>query len=327
MNNSLYTLESTGTDPYHNIATEEQLLLGVPSSADVLYLWQHPRTVVIGRNQCAWRECNIDLLTGDNGHLARRLSGGGAVYHDLGNLNFTFLYPKNKEDIRKQTMVIADAVASFGLAAEISGRNDITINGRKFSGNAYYGQGERAYHHGTIMMQVDFDLLGRYLNVNQDKYRSKGVDSVRARVVNLCELNESITIPLMKQKLIAAFEKNFGGKSQSVPDAWVPPVEISRASERFSSWDWIYGRPVDCNWAAEKKFAWGVLRIELKILGGVIRRCGIYTDAIQIGLFTALEPKIIGLVFDKNDVIREAKSTLPPGEYQSDVVALFEEAF
>lgn len=115
MNNSLYTLESTGTDPYHNIATEEQLLLGVPSSAVVLYLWQNQRTVVIGRNQCAWRECNIDLLTGDNGHLARRLSGGGAVYHDLGNLNFTFLYPKNKEDIRKQTMVIADAVASLGL--------------------------------------------------------------------------------------------------------------------------------------------------------------------------------------------------------------------
>lgn len=326
MKNNLYYFVADTTDPYINIAREEHLLLGVPLDAVVLYLWQNEKTVVIGRNQCAWRECRVEDLKKDGGRLARRLSGGGAVYHDLGNLNFTFLYPKKVEDVARQTAVIAGAVASFGLSPEVSGRNDITIDGRKFSGNAYYTQGERAYHHGTLMLDVDPEPLDRYLNVHQDKYRSKGVDSVRSRVVNLQTLSDEITVDSMKPSLISAFERHYGGHAQPVPEEWLSFEVLEKRRQRFAGWDWVYGRPIACSWQGERRFPWGILRAELLVDKGHIADCGLYTDAMRIDLFSELQSALVGLPFETETVRRAVEETVEE-QLRADCFALLSEAF
>ena len=137
MNNRLTIIESDSTNPYKNLALENWLLDHVAEDEVILYLWQNQHTVVVGKNQNAWKECNISTLEADGGHLARRLSGGGAVYHDLGNLNFTFLAHKARYDVAKQLEVILRGLQRLGIEAEKSGRNDILVDGRKVSGNAF----------------------------------------------------------------------------------------------------------------------------------------------------------------------------------------------
>ena len=194
-------IETANTYPYQNLAVEEYLLLHCDKEECILYLWQNRNTVVIGRNQNAWKECLVSKLEEENGYPVRRLSGGGAVYHDLGNLNFTFLVRKENYNVDKQLNVILEAVKKLGIHAEKSGRNDILIDGHKFSGNAFYEQGDCCYHHGTLMVHVNLGELSRYLTVSKDKLQSKGVDSVRARVANLTEYAPDATVELLKQKL------------------------------------------------------------------------------------------------------------------------------
>ena len=142
MINQIILYESKSFDPYLNLATEQYLMETVEEDACILFLWQNQNTVVIGKNQNAWKECRTDLLREEGGFLARRLSGGGAVFHDLGNLNFTFLMPQAEYDLDRQFSVIAEAVSMLGLHAERSGRNDVLAEGRKFSGNAFYKNGK-----------------------------------------------------------------------------------------------------------------------------------------------------------------------------------------
>ena len=190
-----------GSYPYPNFGMEEYLLYHVEEEECILYLWQNEKTVVIGRNQNAWKECRREELEAAGGHLVRRLSGGGAVFHDLGNLNFTFITRKDNYDVTKQTEVILRAVKKLGVNAERTGRNDITVDGRKFSGNAYYETGDFCYHHGTILLSVDKEEMARYLNVSREKLRSKSVDSVKSRVANLIEFVPDLTVRRMRDSL------------------------------------------------------------------------------------------------------------------------------
>ena len=201
MINRLIWLETDNTYPYRNLAMEEYMTNHVPDGTCILFLWQNRHTVVIGRNQNCWKECRVNFLEEEGGYLVRRLSGGGAVFHDLGNLNFTFIVRKTDYDVERQLQVILEAVRRLGIQAEKTGRNDITVEGRKFSGNAFYQTGDCCYHHGTLLVHADKENMSRYLNVPREKLASKGVSSVKSRVANLDEFCPGLTVDRVKAAL------------------------------------------------------------------------------------------------------------------------------
>ena len=291
--------ESTCTDPHYNLALEETLLLHA-EDAVILYLWQNQNTVVIGRNQNPWKECRTALLRQEGGHLARRLSGGGAVFHDLGNLNFTFLMPQSMYDLDRQLDTICAAVCSFGIDAERSGRNDILAKGRKFSGNAFYKNGKQAYHHGTLLIDADMEKLGRYLNPSKAKLAAKGVDSVRSRVGNLRELNPAITVDAMKAALIDAFSVGYGGAERIE----LHPNPALR--ERYRSWEWNYGQKLPFTFEWEDRLDFGCIRIEAAVEHGVIRQAKVWTDAMDWQLPERLEEALTGSRLDRAELCRRA---------------------
>ena len=201
---------SKSTVPYHNIAREAFMLEHAPPGSGIFYLWQNRRTVVIGRNQNAWKECRVAELENSGGFLARRLSGGGAVFHDLGNLCFTFILPKEDYDVGRQTAVLLDALRKLNLDAVMKGRNDLEIEGKKFSGHAYYQGKNNAMHHGTFLVNADLSLAQKYLSPPQEKIVSKGVSSVKSRIVNLNSFNPSLTIEKLSGALIESAENAYG---------------------------------------------------------------------------------------------------------------------
>ncbi|MDO4312901.1 MAG: lipoate--protein ligase [Eubacteriales bacterium] len=275
-------------NPWRNLAIEEALLMKVPKDTVILYLWRNQRTVVIGRNQNCFAECNVKCLEEEGGYLARRLSGGGSVYHDDQNLNFTFLANAEDYNVDMQMEVILRAVKSFGLNAEKTGRNDITIDGRKFSGNAFYQNKEKCYHHGTLLIHTDSEVMSRYLNVSGEKLKSKGVASVKARVVNLGELSPEITVETMKKAMLQAAEDVYGIAPVKA-DAGVCDQElIARLEKKNASWEWRYGRKIPFTWEKERRFAWGNVHIRLDVNEGVIQQAVIYSDAIDVEWIAAL---------------------------------------
>ena len=189
-----YVIKSNLNDPHRNLAAEEFLTANIGEGTEILFLWQNAATVVIGKNQNSRAECNLEKMEEDGVLLSRRLSGGGAVFHDLGNLCFSFISHEKIHNVTRQLSVIADACRAFGIDAKPTGRNDIEADGRKFSGNAFYSVGENKCHHGTVLISADKSRLANYLTVSKTKLEAKGIKSVRSRVVNLTELVPEMTV-------------------------------------------------------------------------------------------------------------------------------------
>lgn len=298
-------IETDNTYPYRNLAMEEYLLLHCGKEECILYLWQNRNTVVIGRNQNAWKECLVSKLEEENGYPVRRLSGGGAVYHDLGNLNFTFLVRKENYDVDRQLNVILEAVKKLGIHAEKSGRNDILIDGHKFSGNAFYEQGDCCYHHGTLMVNVNLGELSRYLTVSKDKLKSKGVDSVRARVTNLTEYAPDLTVDVLKQKLLEAFEEVYGLKANILKDTDLDEKEVEERTQKFASWDWIFGRKLDFQYELANRFPWGQITLQLKVKNGKIEDINVYSDSMRPSLIDEISRYLKNVRYDKKAICAE----------------------
>ena len=195
---------SENTSPYYNLALERSLFDFVDEDTVILYLWQNSHTIVIGKNQNAYAECKVDEFIGAGGTLARRPSGGGAVYHDLGNLNFSIIC---KESIAKEytyQRIVKEALRIFDIVSEFNGRNDLTVDGKKFSGNAFYVKDDVLCQHGTILINSDFKELSKYLTPDISKLERNHVKSVESRVVNLSEISDKITVDSMKEAMIKA---------------------------------------------------------------------------------------------------------------------------
>lgn len=290
--------ETSETNPHRNLALEKHLMDITQPGECLLYLWQNKNTVVIGKNQNPWLECRTSLLEEEGGKLARRLSGGGAVFHDLGNLNFTFIMCKEDYNLDKQISVIQTACSLAGIAAEKSGRNDILADGRKFSGNAFYQNRTHAYHHGTLMVDVDKDKLGRYLSPPKAKLEAKGVASVRSRVVNLKELNQSLTIDTMKAYMAEAFQKVYGLVAEPLVLTDSDFAEIDKTKAYYNSWEYLFGAPLPFTFACEAHFDWGHIHLQLDAKEGLIHSAKVYTDSMDWNLPNDVERALTGCRFE-----------------------------
>lgn len=319
---------SDQTNPYKNIALEAYLLRNVQDDECILYLWQNRHTVVIGVNQNPWKEAHVRELERDGGFLARRMSGGGAVFHDLGNLNFTFLVREDNYDVGRQLDVIIRAIAGFGIQAERSGRNDILTDGKKFSGNAFYTSRGHCYHHGTLLVDVDMSDLSRYLNVSHDKLQSKGVDSVRSRVVNLKDLAPDIRIDSLQGALVEAFGEIYDGTPQLLPDERLNRETLAEYEEKYASWEWRLGRRLPFTAEYSDRFVWGDLTLQFCVEGGVIKDAIAYSDGMDTAFIKATGDALKGLLFSSSEIkagLSRLSQTVPVNKTMfDDIISLID---
>lgn len=299
MSNYIYSAP-TG-DGWLNLARDGYFLENNKKDDVILYFYVNKNAVIIGRNQNAWKECSIANMDADGVQLVRRHSGGGAVFHDNGNLNFSFITDEKHYDLNRQMRVILNAVSKLGLKAELSGRNDITVDGKKFSGNAFsLAKGNRS-HHGTILVNADLTKLSNYLCVSKEKMRSKGIDSVRARVCNICELSSGLTVEAMRRLVIESFIEEYGAASEYVFDG-TALAEVEERRERLASWEWRFGKTPQFDFETDKRFSFGDTQIYFNSRNGVIRATKVYSDCLDTELTTEIENALTGVHFRKEEI-------------------------
>jgi len=306
---------SISNNPWHNLAVEEYLMefttrgLRDGIAYYILYLWQNKDTVVIGRNQNAWSECRTGLLEEEGGRLARRSTGGGAVFHDMGNLNFSFITPKADYDTKRSSRVILRAVKSLGIDAVLSGRNDILVEDRKFSGNAFCIHKEAGLHHGTLLIDSDYARIARYLEVSKAKLEAKGIKSVKSRVTNLSAIVPGITLDSMKN----ALEKSFGEEYPVTEvlryedTSWIPEEDIKDWIQKHESWEWRYGQTLSFTAKIETRFEWGGIEIQFLVKEGRIIEVRIYSDALDLDFFEQLAVSLRDIRFNSKDIAEKIR--------------------
>ena len=269
-------------NPYINLAVESNLLDNFLPNTVSLFLWRNKQTVVIGTNQNPYSECDVNSLLDEGGHLARRRTGGGAVYHDLGNLNFSFIADKNIYDVNRQMQVIQKALLNFNLETEVSGRNDITYQGRKFSGNAFAKTKFQGLHHGTILIKTDSERLQRYLKVKPAKLHKHGVKSVASRVINLSEVAD-ITSENIIPHLIKAFEDIYQNTATIIDFNDLCNEDAIKLSQSISSEEYLFGKWKEFHTKKSASFDWGNIDIDLNIDEdkGIIKDINIASDSLE----------------------------------------------
>lgn len=307
-------------NPFKNFAIEEYLMNQCEEGEVILFLWQNKNTVVVGRNQNVWNECKVEELEKDGGLLTRRLSGGGAVYHDIGNMNFSFFAKKGTYDVAKQLSVIVDAVASFGIHAEKSGRNDIKIDGRKFSGNAFYKAKDRCYHHGTLLISEDMKQMVRYLNVDGSKMNVKGVKSVPSLVVNLSTLNPAITVDSLRDALKESFGKIYGLPVHTILPSDIKEEDIKERTLFFSSPEWRFNEKSGFTHRFEGRYDWGFIKIYMNVVDGVVEIAHLDSDGLEADLLASFPALWQGKLFDRHLLAEAIRGISLQSEEEIEVV-------
>lgn len=293
---------SESFDPKFNLSIEEWLMDCSEPDEVILFLWQNENTIVIGRNQNPYKECDVKKLKEDDVCLIRRLSGGGAVYHDLGNLNFTFIASDSNYDVENNLKVIIDAIDKFGIKSFFNGRNDLLVDERKFSGNAFLSDKGKSCHHGTLLVDVNLDKLSRYLTVSPLKLKSKGIESVLSRVVNLNEICPQMTIESLKAALITSFNEFYNTETKTII-LNENEIDVANYVEKYKSWEWNYSESPDFSLVLENKFDWGIFEINLELSDGKIANCRIFTDSIELEDFKILEISLVNVQFKRSDIL------------------------
>ena len=307
----LRVLISDTFDPWFNIATEDWIFRDMLSPGDledtqILFLWRNDNTVVIGRFQNPWTECNTAKMEEDKIILARRQSGGGAVFHDLGNTNFTFLSSKTSFDKSVNNKIITNAINSFGLHSFASGRNDLlveTADGeKKISGSAFKETKDRAFHHGTVLINADMTKLAHYLNPNIKKLESKGITSVRARVLNLQEINPQITHDLLCERIIQEFFNHYQEECTIEVLDHNYLLSLPKLQEHFlrmSNWDWRFGEAPKFNHQMSERFTWGSIDVHLDVQKAIVERAQIFSDSLHPEMIELLMASLQNISYTK----------------------------
>ncbi|KAJ2453989.1 hypothetical protein EV183_001829 [Coemansia sp. RSA 2336] len=256
---------STSTDVYTNLAFEDWLLRNTDAQTHVLYLWRNEPTVVIGRNQNPWKECDLGLLQERGVGLARRTSGGGAVYHDLGNTNYTVLMPRQAFSRDRCAVMVSEALQQLGIPARVTARHDVAVGGRKVSGSAFRLTSARAFHHGTMLIDADLARLSGCLRSRHaDAIDARGVDSVRSPVANLRDFSWSVDHGAFCAAVRARFAAEFG----PVGDMPFDPAANADMRRRLATWDWLYAQTPDFVLRLDGFFAWALLTAAVSVHRG-----------------------------------------------------------
>lgn len=294
-------------DPRINLAIEEYLLKTMDIEKEpVLLFYINQPSIIIGKNQNTIEEINTDYVEDQGIIVVRRLSGGGAVYHDLGNLNFSFITKDDGDSFmnyKKFTQPVVDALAKLGVNAELSGRNDILAEGRKVSGNAQFATRGRMYTHGTLLFNTEIDAVVSALKVKKDKIESKGIKSVRSRVANISEfLTDDMTVEQFRMAILTSV---FGGEEniryyELTDEDWVNIHKISE--ERYQTWAWNYGKSPRFNIQKTHRFPSGGIDIRLEVNRGVIEEAHIFGDFFGVGDVADIETRLIGTNYDRTSI-------------------------
>lgn len=317
MNLELY--ESQSVNPYENLGAEAYLLATCPQDTLRFYLWQNAHTVVIGKNQHAPSEVFLESLKNDAGTLARRSSGGGAVYHDLGNLNFTFIAQTSLFNIQKQMEMIALALRHAGVNAQVNGRNDIEIDGAKVSGNAFAHTQKRHLHHGTLLVNVDKTKLAKYLNVNPKKLKRKNVTSVVSRIVNLQELIE-IDIPQLKNLLFKAVEEYTHTQGKMMPF----PYEMAKTyMQTYASEQWLFPEVAKANLVFEESFDFGLIKWIFESDKGIIVKNSLFSDAMDTQWIETMQDHMNGCILSEKAIV-ERLQQIKNSDHTQDVLKMID---
>ena len=295
----LKIIRAEGLYPYRNQAIEKYLLDTCQKGEMILYLWANDKTVFIGKNQNAYTECRISSLISDGGYIARRFTGGGAVYHDGGNLNFTFITSREDYGISNQFTILTYALHNLGFNAEVNGRNDVTIDGKKFSGNAFYKSKSVCLHHGTILINSNPQSIEKYLNVSRVKLNAKGVKSVASRVCNLCEYRK-VCADEVANALQTALQNAYPtAKCEFIKERDLPEDKLKTLTEYFADKNYVLGDDIHYSAAFEYRYEWGIADIRLKFNGDIIEKAKIYSDALDTQGVELKEKLLTGLDLTK----------------------------
>ncbi len=317
----LYYYISKSTNPYYNLAIEKYLFDHIEEDSLILYLWRNENTIVIGQNQNPWAECNCNLIEKHGVKIARRLSGGGAVYHDVGNLNFTFLSKTRDYNLTNNLNIIKSALALSNIEAVVSGRNDISCEGKKFSGNAFYNCNHNSYHHGTLLINTDLEKLNLYLTPPKSKLDLKGIKSVKSRVMNLAEVSKNLTIDETKKNMLSAFASFYGlplYEIETPDDKYILPLV-----DKYSSWEYIYGSALPFSISLKEQFLWGNVELLLSIQKGHISSLNVYTDSLDFTLPDLIKRSFVGLKYNKEEIKTAIEKNFPE-KLKEDFYSIFE---
>lgn len=306
------------TDPRINLAIEEYALKHLPAGDDYLLFYINEPSIIIGKNQNTIEEINADYVNEHNIHVVRRLSGGGAVYHDLGNLNFSFITNDDGEsfhNFRKFTEPVTRALKQLGVDAELTGRNDIQVGERKISGNAQYATKGRMFSHGTLLFDSEIEHVVSALKVNAEKIKSKGIKSIRSRVANITEfLDRPMTIDEFRQSILhSIFAGGQVDEYKLTDEDWAGIHELSES--RYQRWEWNYGKSPKSNFRSSRRFEnIGTIEVQLDIEKGRIREAKIYGDFFGVRDVSELEEKLRHTPYDKQ-AVAALLTELDVGEY------------
>lgn len=286
-------LIARGSDPFRNQAIEKHLMDTLPEDTAILYMWQNQPTVMLGRAQNPWYECPVDDFVGRGGCIGRRLSGGGAMYQDRGSLNFSFLLPKAQFDIPRQLSAVGMAAGAFGVQAQASGRNDLSVEGRKFCANAFFKSGSAAMHHGTILVSSQLGQMVNALTVEEGKL-PMDMKKPFPQVVNLSDVGRGVSLSALQESLYWAFGRLFGAQPAMLDERMMDSASIERAAAQFAARDWVYPSGIPYTFIVTERFPWGGVTVQMRAEGGFVRDARVYTDAMEAALFMHIEQALVG---------------------------------
>ncbi|WMU01037.1 lipoate--protein ligase [Streptococcus agalactiae] len=311
---------NTSNDPAYNVALEAYAFQKLTDIDEIFILWINEPAIIIGRHQNTIQEINKEFIDKNGIHVVRRLSGGGAVYHDLNNLNYTIISNNTQEgafDFQTFSKPVIDTLAKLGVKAEFTGRNDLEINGQKFAGNAQAYYKGRMMHHGCLLFDVDMSVLGQALKVSKDKIESKGIKSVRARVTNIVDhLSDKITVQEFSDAILAQVKEEYPEMDEYVlSDAELSEIQAMRDNQ-FATWDWTYGKAPEYIIERGVRYPAGKITTYANVENSTIKSVKIFGDFFGVKPVDDIEKMLEGVRYDYKDVLAALK-TVDTSQYFS----------